>query len=177
MLDAPVERIEVNERGLATGVTLRDGCTPPADAVVSNADIANTYRKMLPARVRRKYTDRKIERMKYSMGLYVIYFGTRKQYRGRSSHHHPEPHVSRTFRRYFQKVPMRSSPYLHRPSATDPRMAPEGCDCFYALIPVPNQQSGIDWTQMDRVSRTACSIPRSAALPAGRARAPGHGAR
>src|SRR6185369_9834878 len=37
--------------------------------------------------------------------------------------------------------------YLHRPSATDPRMAPAGCDCFYALIPVPNQQSGIDWTK------------------------------
>ena len=37
------------------------------------------------------------------------------------------------------------SMYLHRPSQTDPSMAPAGCDCFYVLIPVPNQLSGIDW--------------------------------
>lgn len=154
LLNAPVESIQVDSKGLATGVTLRDGRTLPADAVVSNADVANTYRKMLPAAVRRKYTDRKIERMKYSMGLYVIYFGTKKQYPDIAHH---TIILSPTYRELLddifnqKKLSEEFSLYLHRPSATDPRMAPEGCDCFYALIPVPNQQSGIDWTQMDAV--------------------------
>ena len=36
--------------------------------------------------------------------------------------------------------------YLHRPSSTDKSMAPEGNDCFYVLVPVPNNQSNIDWS-------------------------------
>jgi len=35
--------------------------------------------------------------------------------------------------------------YLHRPTATDPSLAPEGCDAFYVLSPVPHLQSGTDW--------------------------------
>lgn len=156
LLNAPASKIEVNAKGLATGVILEDGRTLPADAVVSNADVANTYRRMLPGSVRRKYTDRKLERMKYSMGLYVIYFGTRKQY-PHLAHH--TIILSPTYRELLDDIFNKKrlgdefSLYLHRPSATDPRMAPEGCDCFYALIPVPNQQSGIDWNTMDGVFR------------------------
>lgn len=156
LLNAPVAKIEVNSARMATGVTLEDGRSLPADAVVSNADVANTYRKMLPAAVRRKYTDGRLERMKYSMGLYVIYFGTRKQY-PHLAHH--TIILSSQYRELLddifnkKKLSEEFSLYLHRPSATDPRMAPENCDCFYALIPVPNQQSGIDWHAMDRVFR------------------------
>jgi phytoene desaturase len=35
--------------------------------------------------------------------------------------------------------------YLHRPSATDPSMAPAGCDAFYVLSPVPHLGSGTNW--------------------------------
>ncbi len=104
---------------------------------------------MLPAEVRRKYTDSKLDSMRYSMGLFVIYFGTRKQYP--ELRHHTiilSPTYQELLDNIFNKKTLdrEFSLYLHRPSATDPRMAPEGCDCFYALIPVPNQQSGIDWT-------------------------------
>jgi phytoene desaturase len=37
--------------------------------------------------------------------------------------------------------------YLHRPTATDPSLAPDGCDAFYVLSPVPHLQAGIDWSQ------------------------------
>jgi phytoene desaturase len=147
-LNSPVEEIVV-PNGHATGVRTRSGEFFAADAVVSNADVANTYRKMLPAHRRRKYTDAKLERMRYSMGLFVLYFGTRKQY---PEIRHHTIILSPTYRELLDDIFNRKqmsgefSLYLHRPSATDPRMAPPGCDCFYALIPVPNQQSGIDWT-------------------------------
>ena len=37
--------------------------------------------------------------------------------------------------------------YLHRPSATDPNMAPTGQDAFYVLVPVPNNLSNINWAK------------------------------
>jgi phytoene desaturase len=37
--------------------------------------------------------------------------------------------------------------YLHRPTATDPSLAPPGCDTFYVLSPVPHLDAGIDWEQ------------------------------
>jgi phytoene desaturase len=154
-LSAPAERIETRG-GIATGVQIKGGPFLEADAVISNADVANTYRKLLPREVRRQYTEAKLNRMRYSMGLYVIYFGTRKVY--------PEVRLhtillSANYQGLLNDIFNRKilgdefSLYLHRPSATDPRMAPEGCDCFYALIPVPNQQSGIDWTREDQPFR------------------------
>lgn len=150
-LNSPAARIET-ANGSATAVHTTDGRRFVCDAVVSNADVANTYRKLLPAEVRRKYTDRKLERMRYSMGLYVIYFGTRKQYP--DVRHHTiilSPHYKELLNDIFNNKKMSDefSLYLHRPSATDPSMAPEGCDCFYALVPVPNQLSGLDWSTLD----------------------------
>jgi phytoene desaturase len=148
-LSTPVARIQI-ENGAAAGVTLSDGRVCKADAVISNADVATTYTKLIAPDFRRKYTDRRLSRMRYSMSLFVIYFGTRTQYP------HLKHHTIILGERYrgllddiFNKkrLPADFSLYLHRPSATDPGMAPEGADCFYVLIPVPNQTSGIDWTQ------------------------------
>ena len=146
-LSTPIERIVV-EDGKAVGVITTSGNTVQADAVVSNADIANTYMKMIEPQYRGKYTDNKLKRMRYSMSLFVIYFGTDKtypdikhhtiilgdRYQGLLSDIFTRKHLSDDF-----------SLYLHRPSATDSSMAPAGCDCFYVLAPVPNQKSGIDW--------------------------------
>ncbi|MEL7218628.1 MAG: phytoene desaturase, partial [Pseudomonadota bacterium] len=43
--------------------------------------------------------------------------------------------------------------YLHRPTATDPSFAPDGCDSFYALVPVPNLQGDINWETQGSVLR------------------------
>lgn len=154
-LETPVAKI-LTENGAAVGVETAEGEQIRADAVVSNADIANTYRKMLPAGARRKYTDAKLDRMRYSMGLFVIYFGTRKQY---PDIRHHTILLSERYKELLadifthKKLADDFSIYLHRPSVTDPRVAPPGHDCFYALVPVPNQLSGIDWTQMARPFR------------------------
>ena len=111
-----------------------------ADVVVSNADSAFTYRHLLPARHRRRWTDRRVERANYSMSLFVWYFGTDRVY--------PEvPHHVMLFgpryRELMADIFKRQvlapdfSLYLHRPTATDPSMAPPGNDAFYVLVPVP----------------------------------------
>ncbi len=136
------------EDGAVKGVETASGETIACDAVVSNADIANTYRKMVAPQHRRRWTDKKLAGMRYSMSLFVLYFGTRKQYPDVA--HHTilmcERYKELLADIFINKIlPDDFSMYLHRPSATDPSMAPEGADCFYVLVPVPNQQSGIDW--------------------------------
>lgn len=148
-LSTPARRIRTEGKRV-TAVETTSGEVFSADAVVSNADVANTYRKLLPETVRSRNTDRRMESMRYSMSLFVIYFGTRRRYPNIKHHtiilgERYKDLLDDIFTR--KKLQGDFSIYLHRPSLTDPTMAPEGCDCFYALVPVPNQLSGIDWTK------------------------------
>ena len=154
-LNTPVKRILTADRR-AIGIETVRGDQFQCDAVVSNADVANTYRKLLPAQDRPKYTDARLARMHYSMSLFVIYFGTSKKYP--DIRHHTiilTERYKELLHDIFntKRLPEDFSLYLHRPTATDPSMAPAGCDCFYALIPVPNQKSGIDWTMQSKPFR------------------------
>jgi phytoene desaturase len=138
----------VVEHGAARGVRLASGEKIVADIVVSNADSAWTYRHLLPAAARRRWSDRKIERARYSMGLFVWYFGTRRRYEDVA--HHTillGPRYRELLADIFQrKVLARDfSLYLHRPTAIDSSLAPPGCDTFYVLSPVPNLLGGQDW--------------------------------
>lgn len=45
--------------------------------------------------------------------------------------------------------------YLHRPTATDPSLAPAGGDAFYVLSPVPHPGAEIDWSDAARRYRNA----------------------
>ncbi len=137
------------DRGAATGVRLQSGAVIPADVVVSNADSAWTYRHLLASQHRRRWTDRRIERARYSMSLFVWYFGTRRQYPDVA--HHTillGPRYRELLQDIFKRHQLAEdfSLYLHRPTATDPTLAPPGCDAFYVLSPVPHLASGTDWT-------------------------------
>ena len=158
-LNASVAQITIDEQtGRATGVRLSDGEQIAADAVVSNADAANTYRELVPARFRRTNTDRKIEGKQYSMSLFVIYFGTDKRYENIAHH---EILMGPRYRGLLDDIFTRKrlapdfSLYLHRPTATDPSLAPEGCDAWYVLSPVPHLGADIDWTTMAQPYRDA----------------------
>ncbi len=145
--NAEVRQIQVAE-GRATGVTLQSGESISADIVVSNADTAWTYKHLVAAEHRRHWTDRKIERMKSSMSLFVWYFGTKKRYS--DIPHHMilmGPRYQELLTDIFKRHVLADdfSLYLHRPSASDPSMAPEGHDTFYVLSPVPHLESGVDW--------------------------------
>jgi phytoene desaturase len=148
-LNTPIDKIIV-EKGAAAGVETIAGKVLRSDAVVSNADVANTYLKMVAPEHRRKYTASKLRGMRYSMSLFVIYFGTNKTYPGIKHH---TIILGERYRELLRDIfagkhlPDDFSLYLHRPTATDASMAPPGCDCFYVLSPVPNQKSGIDWNK------------------------------
>jgi len=134
----------------ATGVRLATGETIAADVVVSNADSAWTYRNLVPAHARRRWTDARIDRARFSMSLFVWYFGTRRRYPDVGHHTivlgpRYRGLVDDIFRRKVLAPDM--SLYLHRPTATDASLAPAGCDAFYVLSPVPNLASGVDWTR------------------------------
>lgn len=146
--NAEVKQIAV-EGGRAAGVVLASGQRLAADVVVSNADSAWTYRYLVPPEARKRWTDDRVEKQRYSMSLFVWYFGTKRRYEDVAHHTillgpRYEGLLDDIFNRHVLADDF--SLYLHRPTATDPRLAPEGCDAFYVLSPVPNLLSGTDWS-------------------------------
>ncbi|MEZ4392243.1 MAG: phytoene desaturase [Polyangiales bacterium] len=154
---AEVKQILV-EGGRARGVELASGERLEADVVVSNADTAWTYRYLIAPEHRRHWTDARIERMRYSMSLVVWYFGTKRKYPDVA--HHTimlGPRYKELLEDIFERKVLADdfSLYLHRPTATDPSMAPDGCEAFYVLSPVPHLDSGVDWAKRAEPYRKA----------------------
>jgi phytoene desaturase len=145
--DAEVEQILI-EGGRAVGVRLVGGERVSADIVVSNADSGWTYAKLLSEHRRKRWTDAKLARSRFSMSLLVWYFGTSRQFPDVYQHTMLlGPRYEGLLVDIFKKKRLTDdfSLYLHRPSANDPSLAPPGCDAFYVLAPVPHLASGTDW--------------------------------
>ncbi len=143
----------------ATGVELKTGERLDADILVANADAPAVYKHLIDPALRRGIAPKRVDSMKYSMGLFVLYFGTRKQYPDLAHHtivlgHRYKELVYRLFAQ-FELETEDLSVYLHRPTCTDPSMAPPGCESFYCLVPVPNLQSGIDYEKVGPALRDA----------------------
>jgi phytoene desaturase len=167
-LDADVEEVIV-ESGRARGVRLRNGEELSSDIVVSNADSAWLYRHMVPESDRRRWTNTRIERARYSMGLFVWYFGTKRKYPDVA--HHTillGPRYRGLLDDIFRakRLAKDFSLYLHRPTLTDPGLAPDGCDAFYVLSPVPNLEGNVDWaTQAEPYRKAIESYLEATVLP------------
>lgn len=158
-LNQEVKEIVMDGRK-ATGVRMADGTIHRADVVIANADVAWTYLHLLPAHYRRKNSDRRIKNLKYSMSLFVIYFGTKRRYTdGPLAHHNIilSKRYNDLLRDIFaaEALPEDFSLYLHMPTITDPSMAPEGHEAFYVLSPVPHLGANIDWTKQAKPYRDA----------------------
>ena len=152
---AAVDQIQV-EKGRATGVRLADGQVIDADVVVSNADSATTYRFLIPPQARKRWTDKRVDKARYSMSLFVWYFGTDRKYDDVA--HHTillGPRYKGLLDDIFRNKVLAEdhSLYLHRPTATDTSLAPDGCDAFYVLSPVPHLDSGTDWETAAEIYR------------------------
>jgi len=120
------------------------------DYIICNSDPPNVYKNLIKSKNNYNFLfKQKMKRMDYSMGLFVYYFGSKKQYNDVAHHtiyfgKSYEKHLDKIFEKKILSEDI--SYYLHRPSATDPNMAPAGQDAFYVLVPVPNNISKINWT-------------------------------
>ena len=143
MLNTDVDEI-ILENGRAKGVRLADGQMLTADVVVSNADAGHTYDHLLRNQPKKRWTAGKLARKRWSMGLFVWYFGTKgTKLKWPDVGHHTivvgpryKDHIRDIFIR--GKLADDMSLYIHRPTVTDPSAAPLGDDTFYALSPVPH---------------------------------------
>ncbi|MDC3119404.1 phytoene desaturase family protein [Candidatus Pelagibacter sp.] len=139
----------ISKSNKITGVKLNDQEIIDAKNVICNADPPAFYEKMSKKNGQGSFIfNWKKKRMEYSMGLFVYYFGTKQIYSNIEHHtikfgNKYKEHLEDIFNN--KKLNNDISYYLHRPSATDKSMAPVGNDCFYVLVPVPNNQSKIDW--------------------------------
>nr|WP_116002533.1 phytoene desaturase [Consotaella salsifontis] len=148
-LSAEVQRIEVQDNR-ARSVRLKDGRQLLADFVVSNADVVHTYERLLAGEARGEEEAARLKKMKFSMSLFVIYFGL-KRHRPDLKHHTVcfGPRYRALIEEIFRGRELASdfSLYLHSPCATDPSLAPPGAGSYYVLAPVPHLGNApIDWT-------------------------------
>jgi len=158
------------ENGQVRGVRTEDGRFFPADIVISNGDVANTYRKLVAPEHRKKWTDVRLEKMRYAMSLFVVYFGTNRTY-PHLPHHSIVlgPRYEGLLGDIFDKkiVAEDFSLYLHAPTRTDPSLAPPGCECFYVLSPVPHLGGGQDWEKIKEAyaDRILASLEKEHLVP------------
>ena len=145
--NTPVGRILVEGKQVR-GVELADGTRVEADIVVSNADLAYTYQKLLQRHERPKFSDRRLNGLKQASSALLFYWGVKDPLDG-LLHHNVV--FSRDFRQnldqifYQGKLPTDPAFYLYIPTKTDPDLAPKGRNVCYVLVPVPNLQAKIDW--------------------------------
>jgi phytoene desaturase len=163
-----VTRIRVQD-GKAIGVELENGEFIASEIVVSNADPAWTYKHLIEEKYRPSWSNRRIEKGNYSSGLFVWYFGTDKQYKD-VPHHMMVlgPRYEGLLKDIFKnhKLSKDFSLYLYRPTATDPSLAPYGCDAFYVLSVVPNLSSGTDWPAITEQYKDAiATVLQDSVLP------------
>lgn len=147
-LNAEVARIEV-QNGRASAVRLEDGRVFQTDAVASNADVVHTYDRLLGHETRGASQARSLKSKRFSMSLFVIYFGLNKV--PEDLQHHTVcfgPRYRELIREIFNDATLADdfSLYLHAPCVTDPGLAPPGCSAHYVLAPVPHLGNApIDW--------------------------------
>lgn len=146
-LDTDIEEILVQGERVI-GVRTQDGTEIHADRIICNGDPPTIYAEMLPAHKGRRKKALPDKMTRYSMGLYVLFFGTKKKYPDIAHH---TIWMGKRYKALLHDIFNRKilsedfSLYLHRPTATDASFAPEGCDSFYVLCPVPNLQGDVDW--------------------------------
>ena len=148
--DAEVTEILVENKKVK-GVKVNNSKIINCDYIICNSDPPNVYNKLIKSKEDYNFLfKQKMRRMDYSMGLFVYYFGSKKKYNDVAHHtiyfgKSYEKHLNKIFEKKTLSEDI--SYYLHRPSATDPNMAPKDQDAFYVLVPVPNNQSNLNWIE------------------------------
>lgn len=159
--------------GAAEAVRLQDGTELHAPLIVSNADAGFTYEHLLRNHKKKRWTPGKLARKRWSMGLYVWYFGTKgTEGKWADLGHHTivnGPRFKGLLKDIFMKGKLSDdmSLYIHRPSVTDPSAAPAGDDTFYVLSPVPHLgwDNGVDWAVEEPIYRAKVAAELQKIMP------------
>ncbi len=119
------------------------------DALVINADFANAMRRLVPQRLRRRWSDRRIARTKMSCSTFMLYLGVEGSY-PEVAHH--TIHLCERYGEHLDSIdryhvlPVTPSIYVHNPSVVDASLAPRGMSSLYVLVPVTHVHPNIDWS-------------------------------
>ena len=139
----------LTENKKVKGIKINNSKIINSDYIICNSDPPNVYNNLIKSKEDYNFLfKQKMKRMDYSMGLFVYYFGSKKKYKNVAHH---TIYFGETYEKHLDKIFEKKilsndiSYYLHRPSATDPNMAPDDQDAFYVLVPVPNNLSKINW--------------------------------
>jgi phytoene desaturase len=152
-LSTPVESVRVLRNSVTQHQVRTAHDQQSFDLVVSNADLHHTYKTLFPEEPTAQRTARKLESLDWSMSLFVLYFGTNRSYREQVAHHTVlfGPRYRALLAEIFHgsALPEDFSLYLHAPTVTDPSLAPDGCDSFYVLSPVPHLGNApLPWSEL-----------------------------
>ena len=121
-----------------------------ADAVVVNADFGHAMTILVPDQLRRKWTDSKIARKKFSCSTFMLYLGIEGRY-DHLAHHNI--YMASDYRKNLDEIErlhvLSEDPsfYVANTCRTDETMAPVGHSGLYVLVPVTHQHPIIDWTR------------------------------
>ncbi len=149
-LNAEVDEIITVDNTIQS-VRLKSGDVLPCQLVASNADIVHSYDRLLRNNPKAVKKTKRLKRKRFSMSLFVIYFGLQGSHR--DLQHHTVlfgPRYKELLQDIFHgtELPEDFSLYLHAPTVTDPSLAPEGCSAYYVLAPVPHLKNApIDWVK------------------------------
>jgi phytoene desaturase len=139
---------EVLFRGRRAVGVCTDRETYEADALVVNADFAEAMTRLVPNRLRRRWTDERINTKKFSCSTFMMYLGVEGLY-DRLGHH--TIYMAQDYQRNLREIEIDHvlsedpSLYVQNACVTDPSLAPPGMSTLYVLAPVAHLHPNVDW--------------------------------
>lgn len=145
-LNESVEEILFEGRK-AVGVRT-DKATYRSDAIVINADFAHAMTRMVPNHLRRRWTDQKLAKKKYSCSTFMLYLGV-EGLQNEVAHH--TIYLSADYQQNLRDIERHHclsedpSVYVQNAGVTDSTLAPDGHSTLYVLAPVSHMHDNINW--------------------------------
>ena len=124
-----------------------DNGTYTADKFVMNADFATGMKGLIPDKLRKKWSNKKLDQKSYSCSTYMLYLGIDKLY---DTPHH-QIYAAKDYQKNLKEVTENRvtwddpSIYVQNACVTDSTMAPEGHSTIYVLVPASSSHEGINW--------------------------------
>ena len=146
-LDEPVERILFSgKKAVGVQTSLDEYGT---DALVINADFARSMHRLVPDHLRRRWTNKRLEKKKFSCSTFMMYLGIEGRYDDLPHH---TIHIAEDYDQNLADIERRHvlsddpSFYVQNACVTDPTLAPDGMSTLYVLVPVTQMHKNVDWS-------------------------------